>query len=85
VLIEKRTTNNITKTTSYTYNADGSLATITYPSGRVITYTPSGAGRTLLRFRGGEFSTGIDKFNERLLRKRSFAGPIGSSHGFLTT
>lgn len=47
VLFEKRTTNAITKTTSYTYNFDGSLATITYPSGRVITYTPSAAGRTL--------------------------------------
>jgi RHS repeat-associated protein len=47
VLFEKRTTNAITKTTSYTYNFDGSLATITYPSGRVITYAPSAAGRTL--------------------------------------
>ena len=47
VLIEKRITNGLTKTTSYTYNLDGSLATITYPSGRVITYTPSAADRTL--------------------------------------
>ena len=36
---EQRTTNAITKTTSYTYNFDGSLATLTYPSGRKITYT----------------------------------------------
>ena len=38
---EQRTTNSITKTTSYTYNLDGSLATLTYPSGRMITYTPN--------------------------------------------
>jgi RHS repeat-associated protein len=44
---EQRTTNSITKTTSYTYNLDGSLATLTYPSGRMITYTPDAAGRPL--------------------------------------
>ena len=47
IQIEKRTTNGITKTTTYTYNLDGSLATLTYPSGRVVTFTPSGAGREL--------------------------------------
>jgi len=47
VLTEKRTTNGVTKTTGYTYNLDGSLATVTYPSGRVITYTTSAAGRAL--------------------------------------
>jgi RHS repeat-associated protein len=47
VSAETRTTNGVTKSSSYTYNLDGSLATVTYPSGRVITYTPSGAGRTL--------------------------------------
>jgi RHS repeat-associated protein len=29
----------------YTYNLDGSPATLTYPSGRVLTYTVKGAGR----------------------------------------
>ncbi len=47
VLTEKRQTNSVVKTTSYTYNLDGSLATITYPSGRVITYTSSAAARSL--------------------------------------
>jgi RHS repeat-associated protein len=42
---EQRTTNSITKTTSYTYNLDGSLATLTYPSGRTITHAYSGAAR----------------------------------------
>jgi RHS repeat-associated protein len=38
-LAEQRITNSITNKTSYTYNLDGSLATLTYPSGRIITYT----------------------------------------------
>jgi RHS repeat-associated protein len=47
VLTDRRTTNAVTKSTAYTYNLDGSLATLTYPSGRVITYAPGGAGRPL--------------------------------------
>src|SRR5579871_5026920 len=31
----------------YSYNLDGSLASLTYPSGNVLTYTPGGAGRPL--------------------------------------
>ena len=31
----------------YTYNLDGSLNTLTYPSGDVVTYTVGGAGRVL--------------------------------------
>ncbi len=46
-LTEQRTTNNITKNTAYTYNLDGSVASIVYPTGRTITYTPGGAGRPL--------------------------------------
>ena len=45
ILAEQRTTNGITMTTTYTYNLDGSLATLTYPSGRVVTYTTDSAGR----------------------------------------
>jgi hypothetical protein len=44
-LAHQRITNSITKSTSYTYNFDGSLATLTYPSGRIITYTTDSAGR----------------------------------------
>jgi RHS repeat-associated protein len=43
---DQRTTNSVTKTTSYQNNFDGMLASLTYPSGRVITFTPDGAGRT---------------------------------------
>ena len=37
----------VSKTISYSYNLDGSVKTLTYPSGKVITYTPDSAGRTL--------------------------------------
>jgi RHS repeat-associated protein len=37
----------ISKALSYDYNLDGSLKTLHYPSGAVITYTPDSAGRTL--------------------------------------
>lgn len=38
-LNEKRTIGTITKTTSYAYNLDGSISSITYPSGRVLNYS----------------------------------------------
>src|SRR5271154_6962237 len=47
VLTDRRSTNGVVKTTSYTYNLDGSLASLTYPSGKTVAYAPSGAGRTL--------------------------------------
>jgi RHS repeat-associated protein len=37
----------VTKRMGYTYNLDGSVATVTYPSGATITYTPDSAGRML--------------------------------------
>ena len=47
-LIDNRTilgSSPVTKAFNYTYNLDGSMATLKYPSGRIITYTPSAAGR----------------------------------------
>jgi YD repeat-containing protein len=41
---ESRSLAGITKSMSYTYDLDGSLNTLTYPSGAVITYTPDSAG-----------------------------------------
>jgi RHS repeat-associated protein len=35
---EQRVTNGVTKTTTYTYYVDGSVASIIYPSGRTMTY-----------------------------------------------
>jgi YD repeat-containing protein len=43
---DQRTTNSVTKTTSNQNNFAGMLATLTDPSGRVVTYTLDGAGRT---------------------------------------
>ena len=40
---DQRTTNGVTKTTAYSYYLDGSLNTLTYPSGRVMTYQVGGA------------------------------------------
>jgi RHS repeat-associated protein len=37
----------ISKNLSYSYNLDGSLKTLTYPSGNVVTYAPDSAGRIL--------------------------------------
>lgn len=44
---ETRVINGVSKSISYSYNLDGSIAKITYPSGAAITYTPDTAGRML--------------------------------------
>ena len=46
VLSDVRQIGTNTYTTSYTYNGDGDIATITYPSGRVVTYTRNVLGQT---------------------------------------
>ena len=38
IVTEQRTIGSVTKTMSYSHNLDGSLASITYPSGRVLSY-----------------------------------------------
>src|SRR5205807_654741 len=50
ILTEKRAiigTSAVTQTISYTYNLDGSVNTITYPSGKQVAYTVSNAQRLL--------------------------------------
>ena len=42
---EEKTINSILYTTQYTYNNNNIFTSITYPSGRVITYTPDQIGR----------------------------------------
>ncbi|MGC2741858.1 MAG: hypothetical protein WA672_01630, partial [Candidatus Angelobacter sp.] len=42
---ETRVISGVSKSTTYSYNLDGSVKTLTYPSGRVVTYTPDSAGR----------------------------------------
>jgi RHS repeat-associated protein len=44
-LEEQRTTNSVQETTGYRYDLGGDLITLTYPSGRVLTYTYDSAGR----------------------------------------
>jgi RHS repeat-associated protein len=46
-LAEQRTTNSITKSAAYSYTLGGSLATLTYPSGRTVTYTYDAAAQPL--------------------------------------
>jgi RHS repeat-associated protein len=48
-LVDQRTTNSLTKSTTYVYPpyVDGSVYTITYPSGRTLTYSTGGAERLL--------------------------------------
>jgi YD repeat-containing protein len=43
IVIERRTIGTTTENTTYVYNIDGSAASVTYPSGRVITYTYNNA------------------------------------------
>lgn len=48
IITEKRTirgTSAVTQTISYSYNLDSSIATVTYPSGKTVTYTVSNAQR----------------------------------------
>jgi RHS repeat-associated protein len=46
-LSDQRTTNGLTKTYSYTYNLDGSVATTTHPDTLVVTLQQGGAGRPI--------------------------------------
>ncbi|MGC2745492.1 MAG: hypothetical protein WA672_20170, partial [Candidatus Angelobacter sp.] len=47
IVTERRTIGTVTDNTSYTYNVDGSTASITYPSGRVVAYTYNNAQQTV--------------------------------------
>jgi YD repeat-containing protein len=47
VLAEKRTIAGITKTIQYAYNLDGSISSVSYPSGHTITYTVGNAEQAL--------------------------------------
>src|SRR6185312_7511881 len=47
IATETRVISGVSKSMSYSYNLDGSLKTLTNPSGAVITYTPDSAGRNL--------------------------------------
>jgi RHS repeat-associated protein len=57
VVADRRTTNSVTKSFSYAYNLIGGLTTLSYPSGRMITYTYNDAGRL---FTGKDVSGGVN-------------------------
>jgi len=47
LITDRRTIAGLTKTISYTFNSNGSLASIVYPSGRTLAYNIGNAGRPL--------------------------------------
>jgi RHS repeat-associated protein len=65
----------ISKNLSYSYNLGGSLKTLTYPSGNVITYTPDSAGRTL---------SAIDSANGISYVTSATYGPDSALTGFIS-
>jgi RHS repeat-associated protein len=72
---ETRTINSVSKSMSYGYNLDGSMKTLTYPSGAVITYTPDTAGRDL---------SAVDNANAINYVTGASYGPHGSMTGFVS-
>ena len=65
----------VSKTISYAYNLDGSLNTLTYPSGAVLTYTPDSAGRML---------SAVDAGNAINYVTSATYGPHSALTGFLS-
>jgi hypothetical protein len=72
---ETRSINSVRKSMSYGYNLDGSMKTLTYPSGAVITYTPDTAGRDL---------SAVDNGNAINYATGASYGPHGSMTGFVS-
>jgi len=73
-LFEKRTTNGVPKQSTYTYNLDGSIATLTYPSGRVITYTPQSSGANT----AGRMLSAVDSANSINYATAAAYAPTGA-------
>jgi RHS repeat-associated protein len=73
-LTEKRITNAVTKSAGYTYNLDGSVAALTNPSGRTITY--------ILQFSGtntaGRMLSAVDTANSINYATAASYGPTGA-------
>jgi YD repeat-containing protein len=73
---ETRTLNNINYVTSYSYNSAGHLTAITYPSGRVISYTLDSLGRI------NQIATTRDSVSQVLASNIQYR-PFGAPQGFL--
>ena len=72
---ETRVISGVSKSMSYSYNLDGSLKTLTYPSNAVITYTPDSAGRDL---------SAVDSGNGINYVTSATYGPDGGLTGFIS-
>src|SRR5262249_41035693 len=72
---ENRTLAGIQKSLSYSYNLDNSIATLTYPSNAVVTYTPDAAGRIL---------SAVDNRNNISYVTSTTYGPDSSLTGFVS-
>ncbi len=75
---EDKTTSGVTYTTQYTYNKDNALTSITYPSGRVVTYSLNTAGRV------SQVSTPIGGTNKALassITHLPFGGVTAMTYG----
>ena len=73
VVTETRSIAGASKSIGYTYNLDSSIKTLTYPSGRVVTYTPDSAGRLV---------SAVDGNGTNYVISASY-NPDGSLKGFL--
>ncbi|WP_348260991.1 RHS repeat-associated core domain-containing protein [Telmatobacter sp. DSM 110680] len=69
VISQRQTISGITNTVNYSYNPDGSPASITYPSGRTITYAYGNAGRA---------TSAIDTVNGINYATQATYSPIGA-------
>src|SRR5579864_4102910 len=65
----------VSKNLAYTYNLDNSVATLTYPSGAVVTYMPDSAGRIL---------SAIDSGSNISYVTGATYGPDGGLTGFVS-
>jgi RHS repeat-associated protein len=87
MLSEKRTilgSSAVTKTIAYTYNLDGSTATLTYPAGRIITYQLKTGGTCGTgTCTAGRFQTAIDAVNSINYVTAATYTPQGSISGLM--
>jgi RHS repeat-associated protein len=72
-LADQRTTNAVTKGTTYTYNLDGSVATLTYPSGRTVTYALASSGTNT----AGRISSAVDSTGPINYATGALYSPVG--------
>src|SRR5882762_9686500 len=77
-LADRRTTNGVTKDTTYSYNFDGSIATLTYPSGRTITFTLASSGSNT----AGRISSAVDSTGPINYATAALYAPTGALSSF---